>query len=158
MPDLILFVCLVWFCTSQSTIKSNVGTDLPGLNQYWVVDKVSCPRTQHSDSPNGDAKITNPAIPILTLYQLSHCTPMPDLIILNQSYLSSLSDRTNDLTRRFFLAEDILGDCCDSVTDCSVLGSLNLVRGSSSELSSLLLTGFTTFLFLKFQSRVNYYI
>ena len=35
------------------------------------VDKVSCPMTIHYDS--GDSQISNPSIPSLTLYELSHC-------------------------------------------------------------------------------------
>ena len=34
-------------------------------------DKVSCPMAQHYDS--GDSQISNPLIPSLTLYELSHC-------------------------------------------------------------------------------------
>ena len=34
-------------------------------------DQVSCPMTQHYDS--GDSQISNPSIPSLTLYELSHC-------------------------------------------------------------------------------------
>ena len=33
--------------------------------------KVSCPMIQHFDS--GDLQISNPSIPSLTLYELSHC-------------------------------------------------------------------------------------
>ena len=36
-----------------------------------LADKVSCPMTQHYDS--GDSQISNPSIPSLTLYELSHC-------------------------------------------------------------------------------------
>ena len=36
-----------------------------------LADKVSCPMTQPYDS--GDSKISNPSIPSLTLYELSHC-------------------------------------------------------------------------------------
>ena len=36
-----------------------------------LADKVSCPMTQHFDS--GDSQISNPSIPSLTLYELSHC-------------------------------------------------------------------------------------
>ena len=34
-------------------------------------DKVSCPMTQLYDT--GDSQISNPSIPSLTLYKLSHC-------------------------------------------------------------------------------------
>ena len=33
-----------------------------------LADKVSCPMTQHYDS--GDSQISNPSIPIFTLYEL----------------------------------------------------------------------------------------
>ena len=36
-----------------------------------LADKVSCPMTQHFDS--SDSQISNPWIPSLTLYELSHC-------------------------------------------------------------------------------------
>ena len=36
-----------------------------------LADKVSCPMPQHFDS--GDSQISNPSIPSLTLYELSHC-------------------------------------------------------------------------------------
>ena len=36
--------------------------------------KVSCPMTQHFDS--GDSQISNPSIPSLTLYELSHCASL----------------------------------------------------------------------------------
>ena len=36
-----------------------------------LADKVPCPMTQHYDS--GDSQISNPSIPSLTLYKLSHC-------------------------------------------------------------------------------------
>ena len=36
-----------------------------------LADIVSCPMTQHFDS--GDSQISNPSIPSLTLYELSHC-------------------------------------------------------------------------------------
>ena len=49
-----VFVCLIWFFTSQSTFVSHVGTGLPGLNQYLAEDKVSCSRTQHNAS--GEAR------------------------------------------------------------------------------------------------------
>ena len=35
-----------------------------------LADKVSCPMIQHYDS--GDSQISNPSIPSLTLYELSH--------------------------------------------------------------------------------------
>ena len=70
---------LVWLnslCLSQQSF-SPVGTGLPGLNQYQAADtsKVSCSRTQHSNSAGGEAQTSNPLIPSLTLYQLSHCAP-----------------------------------------------------------------------------------
>ena len=46
---------------------------LPGLNQYFTADKVSCSRTQHIDSSGVAARTSNPSIPSLALYQLSHC-------------------------------------------------------------------------------------
>ena len=38
---------------------------LPGLNQYRAADKVSCSRTQHSDSGGGESQTSNPLIPSL---------------------------------------------------------------------------------------------
>ena len=47
---LLSLVCFDALHPSQQTF-SHVRTIscLPGLNQYWVVDKVSCSRTQHGD-------------------------------------------------------------------------------------------------------------
>ena len=53
-------------------IFSHVGTGLPGLtNTKQLI--VSCSRTQHSDSAGGETRTSNPSIPSLMLYQLSHC-------------------------------------------------------------------------------------
>ena len=38
-----------------------------------LADKVSCPMTQHYMYDSGDSQISNPSIPSLTLYELSHC-------------------------------------------------------------------------------------
>ena len=46
---------------------------LPVLNQYKAADKVSCSRTQRSDSTGSESRTSNPLITILMLYQLSHC-------------------------------------------------------------------------------------
>ena len=48
---------------------------LQGLNQYKAADKVSCSRTQLSDSTSGESQTSNPLIPSLMLYQLGHCAP-----------------------------------------------------------------------------------
>ena len=53
------FVCLFWFFTSHQQSFSYVGTDLPGLNQYWARINVSCSRTQRSDA--GDSVRLEPA-------------------------------------------------------------------------------------------------
>ena len=45
---------------------------LPRLNQYLTADKVSCSRTQHSESAGSETWTSNPSIPSLTLYQQSH--------------------------------------------------------------------------------------
>ena len=39
-------------------------------------DQKSCSRTQHSQSDGSEAQSSNPSIPNLTLYQLSHCPPL----------------------------------------------------------------------------------
>ena len=72
LPDL-----FVWFDSLCPSLQffSHVGMGLPGLNQYKAADKVSCSRTQHSDSAGGEARPSKPSIPSLTGYQLSHCTP-----------------------------------------------------------------------------------
>ena len=38
--------------------------------------KVSCSKTQHSDSANGETRTSNPSIHSLTPYQLIHCAPL----------------------------------------------------------------------------------
>ena len=53
--------------TSQSTFFSRVWTGLPGLNQYYTEDKVSCSRTHCIAS--GEAPTCNPSISRQALYQ-----------------------------------------------------------------------------------------
>ena len=50
----------------------NVQTGLPGLNEYLAADKVIC--SPKSNSVGIEAQTSNPLIPSLMLYQLSHCT------------------------------------------------------------------------------------
>ena len=42
----------------KSTIFSHVVMGLPGLNQYKTADKVSCSRTQHSESAGSETPTT----------------------------------------------------------------------------------------------------
>ena len=35
---------------------SHVGEDLPGLDQYYTADKMSCSNTHHSDSASSDSQ------------------------------------------------------------------------------------------------------
>ena len=52
--------CLFWFdsfCPDQQ-LFSHVGMGLPGLNQYLAADKVSCSRTQHSNSTSSEVGTT----------------------------------------------------------------------------------------------------
>ena len=56
--------------TGQATLVRKVN--IHAYSMYVLLaDKVSCPMTQHFVS--GDSQISNPSIPILTLYELSHC-------------------------------------------------------------------------------------
>ena len=49
---------------------------LPGLNQYLAGDKVSWPKTQHSDlMARDETRAINPSVPILTLFR---ATALPD--------------------------------------------------------------------------------
>ena len=59
---------------------SHVRMGLPGLNQYQAADEVSCAKTQHSDSADGEARTSNPSISSLRLYQLSHCTYLQNVL------------------------------------------------------------------------------
>ena len=70
-----VFCLFVLILLSQSTIFQSCW-DGSSLNQYWAADKVSCSRTQHSDSAGGETRTSNPSIPSLTLYHLSHCAPL----------------------------------------------------------------------------------
>ena len=59
---------------SINTWSGNSGqkVNIHAYSMYVLfADKVSCPITQHYDS--GDSQISNPSIPSLTLYDLSHC-------------------------------------------------------------------------------------
>ena len=54
----------------QAILVRKVNTHAYSMYALFA-DKVSCPMTQHYDS--GDSQISNPSIPILTFYELSHC-------------------------------------------------------------------------------------
>ena len=43
------------FCSNVRTISG-----LPGLNQYYAADKVSCSRIQHSDIASGESRDPQP--------------------------------------------------------------------------------------------------
>ena len=68
---------IVWYDTLHPSQQfySHVGTCLPGLHEFLAVDKVSSSRAQHTDSAGSEARPSNPLIPCLKLYQLSHCAP-----------------------------------------------------------------------------------
>ena len=53
---------------------SQVEMGLLGFSQYKAADEVPCSRTQHHNSSRGETQTSNPAIPSLTLYQLSYWT------------------------------------------------------------------------------------
>ena len=69
-------VC-VSFCTFPDFVFQSYHDD---LLSSWVepvllaADKLSCSRTQHSDSTGSESQTSNPSIPSLLLYQLSQCT------------------------------------------------------------------------------------
>ena len=50
-----LFACFDSLHASQQFF-AHVGMGLPGLNQYLAADKVSCSRTQHSDSTSHETR------------------------------------------------------------------------------------------------------
>ena len=60
-------------------------------NQYQAADKVkvSCTRTQHSDSAGGVSQTSNPFNPILTPSHLSHCSVKfdPDKTVSDETVL-----------------------------------------------------------------------
>ena len=56
--------------TGQAILVRKVNIQMYSM-YVLLADKVSCPMTQHFDS--GDSQISNPSIPCLTLYELSHC-------------------------------------------------------------------------------------
>ena len=49
-------VCFDSSCPSQQFF-SHVGAGLPGLNKFLAANKVSCSRTQHSDSTSGETPV-----------------------------------------------------------------------------------------------------
>ena len=57
---------------SHFPVLSDYMYCFPALNQCLAGDKVSFSRTQHSNSTGGEIRTTNPSIPSLTLYKLSH--------------------------------------------------------------------------------------
>ena len=50
------------------------GFPVSGLSQFYVEDKVSCRMTHHSVS--SEFQTSDSLVPSLTLYQLSHNTPL----------------------------------------------------------------------------------
>ena len=70
---MVIFCFFVLILYVPVNIFNHLRTGLPGLNQYYASDKVSCSRTQHNDSTGSESQICNPLILILRLYQLSHC-------------------------------------------------------------------------------------
>ena len=68
---------------SHLTIFSHVVMGLPGYNQYYAEDKVSCSRTQCSAC--GEAQTHNSAISSKALY---HCTPKTYVVGTQKNHLS----------------------------------------------------------------------
>ena len=69
------FLCDALSPSQQFFSHARTISSLPGLNQYQAVDEVFFSRTQHSDSAASEYQTSNPSIPCLMLYQLSHYTP-----------------------------------------------------------------------------------
>ena len=70
----VLFVCFDTLRSSQQFF-SHVWmiSDPLVLNQYVAADKVSCSKTQRSDSAGGESGTSQPLIANLKRYQLSFC-------------------------------------------------------------------------------------
>ena len=71
-----LYILTVWYSFTPQCVPTYPGqaflvrkVNIHAYSMYVLsADKGSCPMTQHFDS-----QISNPSIPSLTLYELSHC-------------------------------------------------------------------------------------
>ena len=73
-----------------------------GLNQYEAADKLSCSRTQDSDSAGSESRTSKPLIPSTKLYQLSHCAAARQFMLIAQymfNQVKSLHDQKVGLLR-----------------------------------------------------------
>ena len=61
------FLKLIWELIIQDIMERHVWK-----YTFLKADRVSCSRTHHSEA--GESRISNPLIPSLMIYQLSHCT------------------------------------------------------------------------------------
>ena len=66
--------CWSKYLRPRQQFISHILTDLPKFiqNLHVATDKVSCSRTQHSDSAAGKVRTNKPSISSLTIYQLNH--------------------------------------------------------------------------------------
>ena len=85
------FVCLFWFFTSKSTISQSCWDRSSWVEPVLSSGKMSCSRIQHKDSAGDKAQTSNPSIPSLTIYQLSHCTPLYHLYLQSRNQCGSWS-------------------------------------------------------------------
>ena len=73
------YILTVWSSFTPQWVLSYTGqailvreVNIHAYSMYVLLaDKVSFPMTQHFDS--GDSQTSNPLIPSLTIYELSHC-------------------------------------------------------------------------------------
>ena len=91
------FVLKLYASSQQFFSHIGMFSCLPGLNQYYAADTVSCSSTQHGDS--GESQTSNPSILSLTLHQLSHCAPSVILKICQMCAESDSNFNKNTIFR-----------------------------------------------------------
>ena len=71
-----MFACLYALSPSQQFINCvETISCLLRLNQYIATDKQPCSMIEYSDSTGDESRTSNPSIPNLMLYKLSHFAP-----------------------------------------------------------------------------------
>ena len=78
----------------------NPSSVMSGLNQYLAVDKVSCSRTQHSDSAGGEVQTLWSQSISLPTEPLNSLGYMPDPSLLDNVIKTQISTCTGSLVNR----------------------------------------------------------
>ena len=122
-----VYMCMRVYVCFVDVIFCHVKTIsfLPRLNQYNAADKMCFALTQHCDS--GESRTSNPSIPSLTLYQLSHCAAKRVFNCVIIKYIIN-ENSMNTFCKKIFLHEIKFS----SKSRCSKLETATLVNNIQS--------------------------